>query len=475
MQFTFRADVDTLRRFVEQEQHRLSLEPFAVDDLLLVAAAEGRHRGVDVLDGADVQSFEPAGDHLCLGPPPQERETPHVFQAGDADVLARGQVHEAAGELALGRDVGDPAGDGHVRTHGRQQLPAQLHPALVVRPCTKHGGAQSFASGTGDAGDTQDLARPYLEVQPAQCFGMQVGHPEHGRELRVGLLEGVVGLLELVTEQVPQQTLPGQAGDRLGGHPAPVAQHGGPLGDVEHLVEAVRDVEDADVAGGHCADDRHQLLHLLLGQPGGGLVEHQQTGRMSGVGQQRTGHSDTGLLRGRQPRDCRFRIEVQAHRLQRGPGPPLRLAAVDGPEPGREAGPEGEIVGDRAVLDQPEILVHETSTELVGRVGQPEVEQPAAEEHQPARVRTVVAGQHLDQRGFARPVLAEQRMHLTSRDLQVDAVQGTVRREGLRQAGDVQRERRCWRSPEGDRRHLRASRACRGVQLRPQSLRYWAW
>ena len=63
--------------------------------------------------------------------------------------------------------------------------------------------------------------------------------------------------------------------DRPVGDVAPVAEHGDVVGQLDHLVEQVADVEHGHVVGGQRAHDREDRLALLAGQHRGRLVEDQ--------------------------------------------------------------------------------------------------------------------------------------------------------------------------------------------------------
>ena len=63
------------------------------------------------------------------------------------------------------------------------------------------------------------------------------------------------------------------------GHPA-VAQHRHAVGDLEHLVEVVRDEQHARPARRDVADEVEQQRDLVLREEHGGLVEHQQGRRV---------------------------------------------------------------------------------------------------------------------------------------------------------------------------------------------------
>ena len=67
----------------------------------------------------------------------------------------------------------------------------------------------------------------------------------------------------------------------LGGHVADVfalAQHRHPVGDLQHLVELVGDDDEGLSVRLHVAHDGEELVGLLRGQHGGGLVQNQDVG-----------------------------------------------------------------------------------------------------------------------------------------------------------------------------------------------------
>ena len=66
------------------------------------------------------------------------------------------------------------------------------------------------------------------------------------------------------------------AGDELA-----VAEHDGVVGDLECLLEVVRDVDDRDTGRGQLADEREEHLDLAAAQRGGGLV-HDEHPRFAG-------------------------------------------------------------------------------------------------------------------------------------------------------------------------------------------------
>ena len=65
---------------------------------------------------------------------------------------------------------------------------------------------------------------------------------------------------------------------RVGRHSLPVAQHRDAIGDSQHLVEAMADVQDAGAACSEGADSGKQLRRFRLAEHRGRLVEQQEVG-----------------------------------------------------------------------------------------------------------------------------------------------------------------------------------------------------
>jgi len=71
-----------------------------------------------------------------------------------------------------------------------------------------------------------------------------------------------------------------------------VAQDQHAVGQLLHLAEAMRDVEDADAFGAEVADDGEELIGFVLREAGGGLVHNED----AGVDTQRFGDFDKLLM-----------------------------------------------------------------------------------------------------------------------------------------------------------------------------------
>ena len=208
-----------------------------------------------------------------------------------------------------------------------------------------------------------------------------------------------------------------------------LAEHGAPVGDGHDLRELVGDEEDGLALGRKVFHDLHQLVDLLRGEDRGRLVEDEDlvvaVEHLQNFGALL--HADGNVL------DEGVRVDAQAvflaQREDLFPGLGLlqkaRLVRLDA---------EDDVVEDGEAFHQLEVLVHHPDAERVGVVRVVDVDDLAVFLDR-AFFRLVQAEQDAHQRGFARAVLAEQRVNLAAPQLQGDVVIGLDPGEFLR---DVQ-------------------------------------
>ena len=203
-----------------------------------------------------------------------------------------------------------------------------------------------------------------------------------------------------------------------GRKPAAVAKNRDPIGDAQHLVEPVGDIDDANAARAQAAQRLEQALDIGLGKRRGRLIENDNV-RFDR--ERAADRNQRALGRGKR-RDRRFGIEVAAHNGERVRGRASdlrpRYEAAEGP---RIAGLDRNVLGDRHPFDEPQILVDEGDRQrILSRLRGPSVK------HDLARVGLVDSRQHLDQRRLARSVLAEQSVNLAAADVEVDRSSASV-------------------------------------------------
>ena len=128
-------------------------------------------------------------------------------------------------------------------------------------------------------------------------------------------------------------------------------------------------------------------------------------------------------------------VEIDGERCHQSARRSVLLSPLHSPEASTgEAASQRKVVDGVQLEDEAEVLVHEAqaSGSAVRAVAQLRyVDWFTVEPRQCAGVRAVVPGQDLDQRGLARPVVADEGMDLTGAHVEVDVVERFGPREGL--------------------------------------------
>ena len=226
-----------------------------------------------------------------------------------------------------------------------------------------------------------------------------------------------------------------RAGDRAGGDDLAVAQHRERVGDLEHLAEAMRDVEHADARASVAR--RIAANSLVRSTSVSDAVGSSSTSRRASTDRARAsrvivlsiGVSDaasrpTSMSTSRR---CEDRIDAAPQRR-----PPHQ------PEPLGRAVAEHHVLGDRQPGDDGQLLVQGGDALALGVVRIAERPDGRADSDRPS-VGSQRPGDDLDQRRLAGAVLAEQGVHLAGGDAQADAVERPRRPERLVDSGYVER------------------------------------
>ena len=103
-------------------------------------------------------------------------------------------------------------------------------------------------------------------------------------------------------------------------------------------------------------------------------------------------------------------------------------------------GAEREVVRDRQVREQAQLLVDDADAELVRMRGARDLDRLAAELDAPGR-RRMVAREDLQQGRLAGTVLAEEAVDRACLDVEVDVIEGQRAREALRDAPHAEQRR----------------------------------
>ena len=225
-----------------------------------------------------------------------------------------------------------------------------------------------------------------------------------------------------------------------GGDPPAVAQHGDGSAIAEDLVEVMRDEHDADAALAQAADHAEEVFDVVGGQRGGGLVEHEDLG---GAALVVDGAGDGDDRCGRRPQRSRAVRTASTSSPRSAMAIPRRPSALrppaDPPEAvGAVAAPEHDVLDHVERRHQPEVLVDEAQPEPWPAPGDTESQRLARARRCRAGIGRVVAGEDLDQRRLAGPVLADEGVDLARADVMSDAVEDDLTGERLREPVDLE-------------------------------------
>ena len=281
------------------------------------------------------------------------------------------------------------------------------------------------AAGAEQAGKAEQLALLLVEGDVLHLAGHAdvIGLKHH---LRVRLLRGALEVEDLV------QVLADHAGNELQlgdfvcivhADEMAVAQHGQAVAHLKHLIQEVRDEDDAHALGLQIAHDVEQALDLLVVQGRGRLVEDQHLRiHVHGAGDGNHLLNGGGIL-GERARN----VDVNLEALKQLLGAPVDflpvdLAAADG------LAADEDVLGDGQVVAQVNLLENGRNAKVHGILGIGGADLLAFKCDRTG-VHLVDAGQALDQRGFARAVFAQQRVHLAAPEREIHAVERLDARE----------------------------------------------
>ncbi len=415
-------DIDAARRIVEQQHGRVERQPLGERHLLLVAARKSLHRAGDVaLDG------EPAGeigDQPGFRGPVAQAPARKPAEGGQDEVGGDGMRQHQPLVLAVGRHIDDAGRIGRLDMGG-QAVPARdLGPVGPCGNCAVKAEQQVFLPLPDKAADTDDLARMGGKADVAHEAG---GKALDADAQRAGSGSGArrEEIARLAADHQAHQPLPVDAGERLVGGDAAVLQHGDMGAERLHLVEAVGDIEQRRAAVAQRLDEAGEDAGLMGGERGGRLVKDEH----AGLTEERLGDLHHLAAAEREVGDRHVERLGEAHHVADLPHAAMERGIVDEAEAARE-GTEADILGDRQVVRQTQLLLHHGDA---GRTGGGRAEAPdrLAVDGNRAAVRLESAGQQVDQRGFSRAVLAEQGMNPARQKGDIDALENGIAEKSL--------------------------------------------
>ncbi len=186
-------------------------------------------------------------------------------------------------------------------------------------------------------------------------------------------------------------------------------------------------------------DEPKQLGDLAVVERRGGLV-HDEHARVEG---QRLGDLHHLLLRDGELTHRRARVECEVQPLEDALCVRIQRILVEQPaQPAARLAPDKDVLRRREVAHQVEFLVNDADAQRQCLAWRTRFDRPAVNEDL-ARVLRVDASQHLHQRGFARPVLAHQRMNFAGHQFESAMVERAHAGERLADIAHRDEGRRC--------------------------------
>ena len=237
-------------------------------------------------------------------------------------------------------------------------------PAAARRSRAEHDVEQGGPAGTEQASDADDLSGRDGEVEAVQRTDLEAADLED----RSALVAPLPGRLRRRTSDVGRpcdqadHVLLGRVSGKGAGNPA-VAVDGDLVGDVADLLEAVTDERDGLTGCRALTERDEQRLGLVPGQARGRLVEEQDV-LVASLVLKGPGDGDECLLGGPQCAHDVLGAGVDAVLVQQVRHPAVQLSPADpAPRASGEPAVEGEVLSDRDVVEEAQVLVHHPDAE----------------------------------------------------------------------------------------------------------------
>src|ERR1700680_583243 len=420
--FLLGADIDAARRLVEQQDTRVGGEPFADDDLLLIAARKRRDQLID----ARASHREPPDDIVgqCgFARKGAQAKPRHGADRGQGDIVADRFRKMEATLLTVFRHERDAQAIGVGRRFDVDDAALDRNRAAAPAARDTEDRFQDFgAAGTEQTADAEDFALPQLEADAVQRpppsaaserIERQVIDTQDNRPTfrsRAAMVGG-----HLAADHRGDDRSTRQFADR-GRHDAPaVAQHRPPIGEVENLFDAVRGVDDRDPIVRELPYDLEHRLAFRRRQRRSRLVHDED----AGVERQRFGDLDQLLLADAQFSDAAAGVNVDAEAAQQAFCRSDDTASIDQRAGNQRLAAKKDVVGHAQFGDEIELLMNDRYASTLG-IAYPAERYRVALHLDDALVARMHAGEDFHQGALAGAVLAHQRMHLAASEVEVD-------------------------------------------------------
>ncbi len=143
-------------------------------------------------------------------------------------------------------------------------MAVDLHTASCARNLSREQRKQGLTPRSGDPRDPDDLAGADLQVDAVEIGPVQFTNVD--QYLVAGGACATATLHDLVADHQLDQAIVVERLDTFGGDTTTVTEHRHLVGDLEHLVEVVRHVEDGHAALLQTANRLEQVLDVASGQ-----------------------------------------------------------------------------------------------------------------------------------------------------------------------------------------------------------------
>src|SRR6516165_7621099 len=273
------AYVNAAGRFVADYDGRILGERFRQHDFLLIAARKFDDFGL-ALQGTDLQPLDPVVRQLRASRAgKQKTEATSGTELADVDIVVHDHGFEEAVGLAVLGYVGDAVIDGLPRHAVANRLAAQPDRAAIDQIALERAEDDFRDLGTTGADQACDANHfPGIDrerhVLHDHAHGDILDRQDLLAAMACGLAAAVDGLRNLAANHVLHQCVTGQGLCRRRDHEATIAQHRNAIGDLQGLLERVRDVDDGDPARPQVADQMEEVDYFLGRKARGRLVEY---------------------------------------------------------------------------------------------------------------------------------------------------------------------------------------------------------
>ncbi len=277
------ADVDASGGLEEEQHPAVGRQRPGEHQLLLVAATQVhdglRLGGVAQVERGGVAVEErPLPPRVDVGPEPPAHAPEYV----EGDVLPHRHEREDPCVLPVLGDVAEPERQRFPRAADGDGAPLQPDLSRVAGVEAVEGLHQLLAAAPHETGQAQDLSLSQGEADVVEgALAGEVAHLQ--RDLPARGARALVEALDVAAHHHADDGLLGEGGGLLRSDVAAVAQHRHAVGDLEDLLQPVRDVEDGLALRAKRPDDLEELLHLGPGEGRGGLVHDEDSRRRGGA------------------------------------------------------------------------------------------------------------------------------------------------------------------------------------------------